>query len=134
MTREVANTFLAANASPETCLKSIRREVIILHLTCQLTLLHYTYQEIFVLPHSGNPVLQNFATDAKSFTLKSTRQSSNDGEFLYPKYTRCKPKRQRVQWDPQRLQLHCTRPATGLTQFHLKSKAAASDIIPTVCL
>ena len=34
VTREVANTFLAANASLETCLKSIRREVIILHLTC----------------------------------------------------------------------------------------------------
>ena len=34
VTREIENTFLGANASLETCLKSIRREVIILHLTC----------------------------------------------------------------------------------------------------
>ena len=40
----------------------------------------------------------------------STRQDSNDGELLYPKYTRCKLKRQRVQWDPQRLQLHPLHP------------------------
>ena len=45
---------------------------------------------------------------AKSFTLKSTRQGSNDGELLYPKYTRCKAKRPRVQWNPHRdrVQLH----------------------------
>ena len=36
---------------------------------------------------------------AKSFSMKSTRQGSNDGELLYPKYTGCKAKRQRVQWD-----------------------------------
>ena len=34
---------------------------------------------------------------AKSFTIKSTRQSSNDGELLlYHNYTGCKAKRQRV--------------------------------------
>ena len=34
VTGEVANTFLGANASLETCLKSKRREIIVLHLTC----------------------------------------------------------------------------------------------------
>ena len=38
--------------------------------------------------------------------MKFTRQGSNDGELLYPKYTGCKAKRQRVQWDPQMVQLH----------------------------
>ena len=43
---------------------------------------------------------------AKSFTMKSTRQGSNNRKLLYPKYTGCKAKRQMVQWDPQRVQLH----------------------------
>ena len=42
----------------------------------------------------------------KPFTMNSTRQGSNDGELLYPRYTGCKGKRRRVQWDPQRVQLH----------------------------
>ena len=37
---------------------------------------------------------------AKSFTMKSTRQGSHDGELLYPKYAGCKAKRQRVQLHP----------------------------------
>ena len=43
---------------------------------------------------------------AKPLTMKSARQGSNDGELLYPRYTGCKAKCQRVQWDPQRVQLH----------------------------
>ena len=43
---------------------------------------------------------------AKPFTMNSTRQGSNDGELLYLRYTGCKGKRRRVQWDPQRVQLH----------------------------
>ena len=31
--------------------------------------------------------------------MESTRQDSNDGELLHPKYIGCKAKRQRVQWD-----------------------------------
>ena len=41
----------------------------------------------------------NFPEGAKSFAMKSTRQGSNDGELLYPKYIGCETKRQRVQWD-----------------------------------
>ena len=40
-----------------------------------------------------------FPEDAKSLTMKSARQGSNDGEILYPKCIGCKAKRQRVQWD-----------------------------------
>ena len=36
---------------------------------------------------------------AKLFAMKSTRQGSNDGELLHPKYIGCKVKRHRVQWD-----------------------------------
>ena len=44
--------------------------------------------------------------------MKSASQGSNDGdgELLYPKHTGCKGKRQRVQWDPQRVQLHPLHP------------------------
>ena len=42
--------------------------------------------------------------------MKSTRQGSEDGELLYSKYAGCKAKRQRVQWDPQRVQLHPLHP------------------------
>ena len=45
--------------------------------------------------------------------MKSTRQGSNDDELLlYPRsrYTGCKAKRQKVQWDPQRAQLHPLHP------------------------
>ena len=47
---------------------------------------------------------------AKSLTLKSTRQGSNDSELLYPKYTGCKAKRHRVKSDPQRVKLHLLHP------------------------
>ena len=43
---------------------------------------------------------------AKSFTIESTGQGSNDRELLHPKYTGCKAECQRVQWDLQRVQLH----------------------------
>ena len=36
---------------------------------------------------------------AKSFASNSTRQGSNDGELLHPKYRGCKGKHQRVQRD-----------------------------------
>ena len=43
---------------------------------------------------------------AKPFALKSTSQRSNDGEVLCLRYRECKAKRQRVQFSPQRVQLH----------------------------
>ena len=64
VTREVANTFVGANASLETYLKSKRREVVILHLTCHLTLFHYDP----VLPHSGNTVLARKPNNNRSCT------------------------------------------------------------------
>ena len=54
---------------------------------------------------------------AKSFTMKSTRQGSNDGELLYPNYTGCKAKRQRLQWHPQIVQLHSLHPLGYGTVF-----------------
>ena len=57
-----------------------------------------------------HPVARSKSQKVQFFTMKSTRQGSNDDELLYHKYTWCKAKRQRVQWDPQMVQLHPLHP------------------------
>ena len=59
----------------------------------------------------AKPKSQRVSTN--SFAMKSTRQGSNYGEFLYPKYIGCKAKRQRVQRVVQ-----CTRLVTGWIQHN----------------
>ena len=60
--------------------------------------------------------------------MKSARQDSNDGELLFSKYIGYKAKRQRVKWDPRRVQLYPLHPPGYGPTPKCQSKAEGRNV------